>query len=169
MLLSALFFLFHDGDGDGDGDGVDDATTLRVCQTSLYVQRYRLEAGRIPGCDRLMRACRGGCVAEKGWTEGTTTRHRGPSSCRRCSAGRPIPWRSCRSWPTNTAYVWLPRHTPRRTSPCLTSLATGGQCRLIGRVGNLKNYFLIEHDPNHVNKRALTEVGTHPPGRDGPC
>jgi hypothetical protein len=31
-------------------------------------------------------------------------------------------------------------------------------CRVLGRVANLKDYFLIEHDPNHSRKRSVPDV-----------
>lgn len=32
------------------------------------------------------------------------------------------------------------------------------QCRVVGRVANLKDYYLLEHDPNHHRKRNIPEV-----------
>jgi hypothetical protein len=29
---------------------------------------------------------------------------------------------------------------------------------VLGRVANLKDYFLIEHDPNHSRKRSVPDV-----------
>ncbi|ELR11151.1 peptidase, S8/S53 subfamily protein [Acanthamoeba castellanii str. Neff] len=37
----------------------------------------------------------------------------------------------------------------------LAQIAAEHGCRVLGRVANLKDYFLIEHDPNHSRKRSI--------------
>ncbi|ELR17094.1 peptidase, S8/S53 subfamily protein [Acanthamoeba castellanii str. Neff] len=42
----------------------------------------------------------------------------------------------------------------------LKQLAEEHGCRIIGPVGNLRDYFLLEHDPNHRARRSIAEVDT---------
>jgi subtilisin family serine protease len=40
----------------------------------------------------------------------------------------------------------------------LAQIAAEHGCRVLGRVANLKDYFLIEHDPNHSRKRSVADI-----------
>lgn len=40
----------------------------------------------------------------------------------------------------------------------LAQIAAEHGCRVLGRVANLKDYFLIEHDPNHSRKRSVPDI-----------